>query len=50
MTGWEWFWLIIFLVTITLLFFAAFGGSNLTEQSVEEYMGRLMKESNAEKK
>lgn len=50
MTGWEWFFLIVFLITITMLFFAAFGGSNLTEQSVEEYMARLMKESTTEKK
>lgn len=42
MTGWEWFWLIAFLVTLMLLFFAAFGGSNITEESVEEYMNRLI--------
>jgi hypothetical protein len=42
MTGWEWFWLIAFLVVLMLLFFAAFGGSNITEESVEEYMNRLM--------
>jgi hypothetical protein len=29
-----------------LLFFAAFGGSNITDQSVEEYMKRLMNEDN----
>tara|TARA_R110002167_G_scaffold300703_1_gene504989 strand:- start:94 stop:243 length:150 start_codon:yes stop_codon:yes gene_type:complete len=42
MSGYEWFGLFIFLVTLMLLFFAAFGGSNVTDQSVEEYMKRLM--------
>jgi uncharacterized protein YneF (UPF0154 family) len=42
MTGWEIFWLCIFIVVLLLLFFAAFGGSNITEQSVEEYMNRLI--------
>ena len=42
MSGYEWFGLFIFLVTLMLLFFAAFGGSNITDQSVEEYMKRLM--------
>jgi len=42
MTGWEWFWLLMFLITLMLLFFAAFGGSNITEESVEEYMNRLI--------
>lgn len=42
MTGWEWFWMIAFIVVLMLLFFAAFGGSNITEESVEEYMNRLM--------
>tara|TARA_R100000781_G_scaffold66120_1_gene41571 strand:+ start:309 stop:461 length:153 start_codon:yes stop_codon:yes gene_type:complete len=40
----EWFGLIIFLVIVTLLFFAAFGGSQLTDSSVEDYLARLMKE------
>lgn len=40
----EWFGFIIFLVILSLLFFAAFGGSRLTDQSVEEYMARLMQE------
>jgi Fe2+ transport system protein B len=40
----EWFGLIIFLVVVTLLFFAAFGGSTLTDSTVEEYLERLMKE------
>tara|TARA_R110000803_G_scaffold201214_1_gene265935 strand:- start:181 stop:330 length:150 start_codon:yes stop_codon:yes gene_type:complete len=44
MTGWEWFGLFFFLVTLMLLFFAAFGGSNITDESVEEYMKRLMSE------
>jgi len=40
----EWFGLLIFLVIITLLFFAAFGGNNITDQSVEDYMRRLVGE------
>jgi len=42
MTTWEWFGLIIFMLVVLLLFFAAFGGSNVTDESVEEYMTRLM--------
>ena len=46
MTGWEWFFLFVFVVILMLLFFAAFGGSNITDQSVEDYMKRLMREEN----
>ena len=46
MTGWDWFGLITFLIVLMLLFFAAFGGSNITDQSVEDYMKRLMREDN----
>lgn len=42
MTGWDWFGLIAFLIILMLLFFAAFGGSNITDESIEEYMRRLM--------
>ena len=42
----EWFGLFIFLVIVSLLFFAAFGGSNISEQSVEEYIKRLLGEDN----
>ncbi len=38
----EWFGLFIFLVIVSLLFFAAFGGSNITEQSVDDYIKRLL--------
>tara|TARA_R110001632_G_scaffold152398_1_gene270101 strand:- start:264 stop:419 length:156 start_codon:yes stop_codon:yes gene_type:complete len=41
----EWFGLFIFLVIVSLLFFAAFGGSNISEQSVEEYIKRLLGEN-----
>ena len=44
MTGWEWFGLFIFITILMLLFFAAFGGTNITDESVEEYMKRLMNE------
>ena len=46
MTGWDWFGLVVFLIVLMLLFFAAFGGSNITDQSVEDYMKRLMREEN----
>ena len=46
MTGWDWFGLVAFLIILMLLFFAAFGGSNITDQSVEDYMKRLMREDN----
>ena len=46
----EWFGLLIFLIIITLLFFAAFGGNNITDQSVEDYMRRLVGESEGDKK
>tara|TARA_R110000744_G_scaffold360379_1_gene467900 strand:+ start:650 stop:799 length:150 start_codon:yes stop_codon:yes gene_type:complete len=49
MSGWEWFGLFIFLVTLMLLFFAAFGGSSITDQSVEDYMKRLMSEEQPKK-
>jgi hypothetical protein len=42
MSTWEWFGLILFMLVVLLLFFAAFGGSNITDESVEEYMTRLM--------
>ena len=46
----DWFGLLFFIIVVTLLFFAAFGGSNLTDQSVEEYMTRLMKEAQEDNK
>jgi hypothetical protein len=46
MTTWEWIGLIFFLIILMLLFFAAFGGTNITDESVEEYMKRLMGEEN----
>lgn len=42
MTTWEWIGLIFFVAILMLLFFAAFGGTNITDESVEEYMERLM--------
>jgi hypothetical protein len=47
MTGWEWFGLFVFLVVLMLLFFAAFGGTSVTDESVEEYMKRLMNDEKA---
>ena len=44
MDGWDWFGLIIFVIILMLLFFAAFGGTSITDESVEEYMKRLMSE------
>ena len=39
------FW-IIFLLTISLLFFAAFGADKVSNQTIEEYMDNLIKEEN----
>jgi len=50
MTGWDWFGLITFLVVLMLLFFAAFGGFNITDESIEDYMKRLMQNENKEGK
>lgn len=50
MTGWDWFGLITFFVILMLLFFAAFGGSNITDESIEDYMNRLMQKDNKEGK
>ena len=44
MSGWEWFGLFVFIIILMLLFFAAFGATNISEESVEEYMKRLMNE------
>tara|TARA_R100000406_G_scaffold5117_1_gene3537 strand:- start:330 stop:473 length:144 start_codon:yes stop_codon:yes gene_type:complete len=46
MTTWEWIGLIFFFAILMLLFFAAFGGTNITDESVEEYMKRLMGDEN----
>jgi hypothetical protein len=37
------FW-IIFLLTISLLFFAAFGADKISNQTIEEYMENLVSE------
>tara|TARA_R100000234_G_C4967543_1_gene164668 strand:- start:302 stop:463 length:162 start_codon:yes stop_codon:yes gene_type:complete len=42
-TGEVFAWL-TFLVIITLLFFAAFGSSEVSEQNIEDYMQKLMKD------
>ena len=39
------FW-IIFLLTISLLFFAAFGADKISNQTIEEYMDNLITEEN----
>ena len=44
MDGWYLFGLVIFLIILMLLFFAAFGGTSVSEQSIEDYMKRLMSE------
>lgn len=48
-TGEVFAW-IFFLIIITILFFAAFGGSDYNEQSIEEYMSRLVKEEERRQK
>ncbi|UVF62545.1 hypothetical protein QKV95_gp071 [Poseidoniales virus YSH_150918] len=46
MTTWEWIGLLVFLIIVMLLFFAAFGGSNIDSQNIEEYMENLFEEKN----
>lgn len=41
---------IVFMIVITVLFFAAFGGSEYNEQSIEEYMDKLNTEENTRRK
>lgn len=38
----EIFGWIIFLVVVSLMFFAAFGNSNINEKTIEEYISGLM--------
>ena len=45
----EWIGKIIFLIILSLLFFAAFGGTNITEQSVDDYIKRLMGQTEEKK-
>ena len=45
----EWMGMIIFLIILSLLFFAAFGGTNITEQSVDDYIKRLMGQTDEKK-
>ena len=33
---------IVFMIVITLLFFAAFGQTNITEDTIEDYMENIM--------
>jgi len=49
MDTFDWFGLLIFVVVLMLLFFAAFGGTSVTDESVEEYMKRLMGEKKGDK-
>ena len=40
-TGEVFAW-IVFMIVITLLFFAAFGQTNITEDTIEDYMENIM--------
>ena len=40
-TGEVFAW-ILFMIVITLLFFAAFGQTNITEDTIEDYMENIM--------
>tara|TARA_R100000152_G_C6781287_1_gene215482 strand:+ start:4334 stop:4492 length:159 start_codon:yes stop_codon:yes gene_type:complete len=44
MSPWEWVGWFIFVMIISLLFFAAFGNSKYSESSIEEYMENLIEE------
>ena len=41
---WEWFGWFVFVIIISLLFFAAFGNSKYNESTIEEYMQNLIDE------
>ena len=43
-TALEWVAWTIFVLVISLLFFAAFGGSKYSETNIEEYMDKLIAE------
>ena len=43
-TAFEWILGILFVLVISLLFFAAFGGSKYSETNIEEYMDKLIAE------
>tara|TARA_R110002020_G_scaffold32427_3_gene99791 strand:+ start:31703 stop:31870 length:168 start_codon:yes stop_codon:yes gene_type:complete len=43
-TALEWIAWTIFTIIISLLFFAAFGGSKYTESNIEDYMDKLIAE------
>ena len=45
----EWIGLFIFMIILTLLFFAAFGGTNITDQSDDDYIKRLMGQTEEKK-
>lgn len=42
MSPWEWVGWIVFVILVSLLFFAAFGNSKYTEESIDEYMENLI--------
>ncbi len=44
MSTWEIMGWIIFVIIISLLFFAAFGNSKYSERTIEEYMDTLIDE------
>ena len=43
-TALEWIAWTVFVVIISLLFFAAFGGSKYSESNIEDYMDKLIAE------
>ena len=46
----EVFGWILFFIFISVLFFAAFGGASVTEDTVEDYIQNLMQEENPERR
>ena len=43
-TALEWMAWTVFVIVISLLFFAAFGGSKYSESNIEDYMDKLIAE------
>jgi len=49
MDTWDWFLLVFYIGILMLLFFAAFGGASVTDESVDQYMKRLMSDDKGDK-
>ena len=44
-SAWSWLGLLLYIMLMAVFFFAAFGTSNMSEDSIDEYMDKLIRES-----